>query len=96
MIQNTSNAFKIILPNVNASNVAEEDAQPYSEAGRNIDELKILEFAQSNGFITRVEVEALLEVSASTSTRLLKYLVQRKKLVRYGKTKGVKYGLPDK
>ena len=94
-IQTTGNAFRIILPNINASYTAEDADGSASEKVVNIDEQKILEYVQINGMITRIEAQTLLKVSASTATRLLRHLVLQGKLVQYGKTRGVKYTLTD-
>lgn len=54
-------------------------------------EEKVLEYARTHGTVTRNDVIGLLEVSASTSARILKNLVKRNLLKRNGNARSTKY-----
>lgn len=81
-IETTKNAFKITLPNVNAkyetASISTHKynliAEPVTEIERKADrnEERVLEYTRIHGEITRVNVEELLGVSASTASRLIK------------------------
>lgn len=100
VIETTKNAFKIILPNINAkyetgsvstlntnptANAAEDEKRLSSE------EEKILEYTRTHGVVTRNDVIRLLEVSTSTASRLIKKLVKNNLLKRNGKAKNTNY-----
>ena len=74
----TNNAFKIILPNVNAMpkaieapNRIEKAAAPVSDSSKE----KVLQFLAEHQAITRKETQVLLDVSQSTAGRVLKAMV---------------------
>lgn len=99
-IETTKNAFKIVLPNINAKHEAEKSTVSEGKAayfaGRmegnlNDDEEKILEYALSHGTITRNDVIRLLEVSTSTASRVIKRMVKRNLLKRNGKARNTRY-----
>lgn len=96
LIETTSNAFKIMLPNSNFR----------SEAGRMQNSVKtgstsmskkesrinaILELCRSQGSITRTDIEAALGVSQSTAILLLRELVDEGVLTKTGKAKNLRY-----
>lgn len=99
--ETTKNAFKIILPNINAKyeisnnfapveNPVEESViVPQHETASKED--KVLEFVEANGEITRADVEELLGVSSSTASRLIKKLVKSNLLKQHGKARDTKY-----
>lgn len=91
MIENTSNAFKIVLPNVNAQHGEEKGTELETAFSVNEDEKVVLEFIKNNGFITRADVEKQLEISASTAFRLLRRMVEKDVLAQHGKGRSVKY-----
>ena len=99
-IETTRNAFKIVLPNINAKHEAEKAAVFEREAayfaGQTEEKLsdeeeKILEYALSHGTITRNDVIRLLEVSTSTASRVIKRMVKRNLLKRNGKARNTRY-----
>lgn len=94
MIETTGNAFKITLPNVNMQHEAEDSAKTGTTPSLNEDEYTVLEFVRGNGSVTRIDVEKQLGVSASTASRLLRYMVEKDTLARRGKGRSVKYTLP--
>lgn len=99
-IETTRNAFKIILPNINAKYEtghvsvpkAESNTSSVAEAGKNLDnEERVLEYARSHGAITRNDVIDLLEVSTSTASRVLRKMVKSNLLKRNGKARNTNY-----
>ena len=99
VIETTKNAFKIILPNINAKYEKRNDPAFPAEAPTNVpvgaplsdgDE-KVLEYARMHGAVARSEVIELLEVSASTASRVLKKLVKNNLLKRNGKARNTNY-----
>ena len=103
VIETTPNAFKITLPNVNAgyetSSIREpgpmllrEAPSPYGEE-KNRDEQKILELVSARGVVRRSDVEKLLDVSASTASRILRRMVEADLLEQRGKARSTKYVL---
>lgn len=91
IIENTSNAFKITLPNINAMHdtVNTTDTSPALILSE--DEKKVLEFARNHGAVTRAEAEALLGTSTSTAARLLRRMVTENVLTQHGKGRGITY-----
>ena len=98
-IMTTNNAFKIILPNVNAVQKAakapeeiEKTAVPISDPNKE----KILRFLTEHQVITRKEAQALLEVSQSTAGRVLKSMVDNGQLKQLGGSRTTRYELSKK
>lgn len=99
VIETTKNAFKIILPNVNAKYEKTNDSTLPTETptnnpvggALNAEEEKVLEYARTHGSVTRNEVIKLLEVSASTASRVLKKMVKRNLLKQNGKARSTNY-----
>ena len=100
-IETTKNAFKIILPNINAKYEPGNVSAPKAETAANADaktekilsdeEEKILEYAQSHGAITRNDVIELLEVSTSTASRVIRKMVKSNLLKQNGKARNTNY-----
>lgn len=100
-IETTQNAFKIILPNINAKyetrNASASKADPITnsivkaEKVLSTEEEKILEYALSHGTITRNDVIRLLEVSTSTASRIIRKMVKNNLLKRNGKARSTNY-----
>ena len=98
-IMTTNNAFKIILPNVNAVQKTakapeeiEKTAVPISDPNKE----KILRFLTEHQVITRKEAQALLEVSQSTAGRVLKSMVDNGQLKQLGGSRTTRYELSKK
>ena len=99
VIETTKNAFKIILPNVNAKD--EKDSNPAFSSESLINasdgvpisarEEKVLEYVRIHGAVTRNDVVGLLGVSSSTAVRILKNLVKNNLLKRNGKARSTSY-----
>lgn len=98
-IETTKNAFKIILPNINAKYERAGVPAPKAESiagftDENVlseNEKKVLEYARGHEFITKNEVIDLLGVSASTALRILRKLMSRNLLKQDGKARYTKY-----
>ena len=98
-IMTTNNAFKIILPNVNAVQKTakapeeiEKTAVPISDPNKE----KILRFLTEHQVITRKEAQALLEVSQSTAGRVLNSMVDNGQLKQLGGSRTTRYELSKK
>ena len=84
-IEVTSNAFKITLPNRNAST-------PYQAANAAIsNEERILNFLNLRGQAVRSDVDSLLGVSQSTSSRILREMIKDGLIYKEGNGKETKY-----
>lgn len=100
-IQTTKNAFKIILPNINAKYMLENssvwttktDTNSIMETEASLSEAeeKILEYVREHGVITKNDVISLLEVSASTASRTLRKMVKNSLLKQNGKARSTNY-----
>lgn len=85
VIETTPNAFKITLPNRNAAAGA---AKPVTGA-----EEAILAYVREHGHITRRETDALLGVSQTTSSRILKRMTETGLIRQEGAGRRTKYTL---
>lgn len=106
IIETTKNAFKITLPNINAKYNIEILPKSEEKLSQEIfvsdktliyndDERKILGLAESRGKITRSDVERLLEVSASTASRILRRMVKKSVLEQHGKARNTNYTVSE-
>ena len=98
-ITTTNNAFKIILPNVNAAPKAAETPEEIEKTAAAISEPngeKILRFLAEHQAITRKEAQALLDVSQSTAGRILKAMVDNGQIKQLGGSRTTRYELPKK
>lgn len=104
VIETTKNAFKIILPNINAkyetenATVKTKSGTPvtvHTEKELSDEEEKILEYARKHGTITRNDVIGLLEVSASTATRVIRKMVKTNLLEQKGKARNTHYTIAE-
>lgn len=104
VIETTKNAFKIILPNINAK-YETENATVKTKSGTPVtahtekvlsdEEEKILEYARKYGAITRNDVIGLLEVSASTAARVIRKMVKTNLLEQKGKARNTHYTIAE-
>ena len=83
-IEVTNNAFKITLPNQNL------EATKVTPSGP---EQVILTYLQNHEFISRPDVDDLLDVSQTTSSRILKRMLQKELIVQDGIGRKTKYRL---
>lgn len=104
VIETTKNAFKIILPNINAkyetenATVKTKSGTPvtvHTEKKLSDEEEKILEYARKHGAITRNDVIELLEVSASTAARMIRKMVKTNLLEQKGKARNTHYTIAE-
>lgn len=104
VIETTKNAFKIILPNINAkyetenATVKTKSGTPvtvHTEKKLSDEEEKILEYARKHGTITRNDVIGLLEVSASTAARVIRKMVKTNLLEQKGKARNTHYTIAE-
>ena len=99
VIETTKNAFKITLPNVNAkcekavekASLEIDTSGPVVEKQTYNNETRLLEYLKEHDRITRMDVESLLGVSASTALRLLRKMVKSGLLLQKGKARDTKY-----
>lgn len=98
-ITTTNNAFKIILPNVNAvpkATEAPEKTEAAIATATDSNEEKILQFLTEHQVITRKEAQALLGVSQSTAGRVLKVMVDNGQIKQFGGSRTTRYELAKK
>lgn len=96
-IEVSDNAFKITLPNMNASvpkqqQLTEKHVTAEKDSAKSMQE--VINFLSVNKFITRLEVEDLLDVSQATAARLLKKMCDSNLLLVQGSGKNRCYVLP--
>jgi ATP-dependent DNA helicase RecG len=94
LIETTSNAFKITLPNTNfhtetqnLSNINNSTSIAKKEQRINT----VLELCRTKGYIVRSDVENALGISQSTAILLLRELTNEGVLTKKGKTKNLRY-----
>ncbi len=92
-IETSDNAFKIILPNLNAKTEQKEPENTGYEIST--EEEKVIALAMEQGFVTRKEVESLLGISQTTCGRLLKQMTRNGQIVQTGRGKTTRYCLPE-
>lgn len=86
----TKNAFKIILPNMNTQQAPVTEA-PSADIAPDILETRVLSYLATHDTITRAQTEALLDVSPSTASRILKSLMASQLIVQFGKGRATAY-----
>ena len=94
----TNNAFKIILPNVNAMPKAVETPNKIEKAAvlvSDSNEEKVLRFLAERQAITRKETQVLLDVSQSTAGRILKAMVDNGQIKQIGGSRTTRYELRE-
>jgi ATP-dependent DNA helicase RecG len=92
-IETSDNAFKIILPNLNARTEQKEPENAGYESST-VEE-KVIALAKERGFVTRKEVESLLGMSQTTCGRLLKQMTENGQIVQTGRGKSTRYCRPQ-
>ncbi len=93
-IETSDNAFKIILPNLNAKTEQKESENAVYKSST--EEEKVIALAKEQGFVTRKEVESLLSMSQTTCGRLLKQMTRNGQIVQTGRGKTTRYCLPER
>ena len=97
--ETSKNAFKIILPNINAKyKKGSNSVLPSEPLVNNSDGVqtsargeKVLEYARLHGAVTRNDIIGLLGVSSSTAVRILKKLVKSNLLKQNGRARSTRY-----
>ncbi len=92
-IETSDNAFKIILPNLNA--MPEPTRQMQVNPEKSTPEEKVIALTKQRGVITRKEIEILLGIGQSSCGRLLKKMIENGLLIQEGKGKNTHYRLPQ-
>lgn len=98
-IATTNNAFKVILPNVNAVPKTVETPKEIEKTVVSVsdsNEEKVLRFLTEHQVITRKETQALLDVSQSTAGRILKAMVDSGQIIQLGGSRTTRYELLKK
>lgn len=88
-IEVTNNAFKITLPNRNASVNAKTIVADSNEPKSN--EQRILEFLDTTEYIVRSDVDKLLDVSQATANRILKRMANEGFIYQEGSGRKTRY-----
>ena len=100
VIESTKKAFKIILPNINMESEEKKILSEQITLNKQLEEKteklqnresEILEYIKMNGDITRADAEELLGISASTTLRIIKKMVEDGILLKQGKARNAKY-----
>lgn len=104
VIEKTNNAFKIILPNINAkhyidsASMVKDITMPgylvNSKDNTDSREYQIINYLKVHNEITRPDAEKLLSVSASTASRLLRKMVKKNLLVQKGNARNTRFVIP--
>lgn len=81
-IETTNHAFKVTLPNLHANN-SDQLIEPNEE--------KILAFLSSHDYITRKDVESLLNVSQPSATRIINKMIDKQLLRKEQTGKNTRY-----
>ena len=88
-IETSDNAFKIILPNLNAP---EPDAAPTKNS---VEEDAVIALAKEQGIFTRKDVEKALGISQTTCGRLLRQMIGTGQIVQEGRGRNTHYRLVE-
>ncbi|MCD8097688.1 MAG: hypothetical protein LUE31_06595 [Lachnospiraceae bacterium] len=91
-IETSDNAFKIILPNLNAPSSTGLPTE-FDKSGETLDE-KLILLLKDRGHIRRKEAEEQLGISRSVCGRILRKLVESGKIIQEGKGRNTHYHLP--
>lgn len=89
--QTTSNAFKVVLPKVEHSDKPAGDNAPSDDRA-----VKIIQYIQTNGSITRQEVEELLNVKTATAIRVIREMLDKGAISIVGRGKNTQYIIRSK
>lgn len=103
-METTRNTFKIILPNINAKHETRKPSiynvhqttDYVRETAAYGNRALILSYIQKNGSITRLEAENILKTSPSTTSRIIRRMVEEGLLIPHGKARSTEYTLATK
>lgn len=85
-IEVTNNAFKITLPNCNYNTESSSNGNAEPEY-----ETRIVAFIKEHGFAVRSDIDALLGVSQSTASRILRQMIKEGVIYPEGRGKTTRY-----
>lgn len=85
-IEATNNAFKITLPNCNYKMEGSVEGSTESDY-----KTRIVEFIKERGFAVRSDIDALLGVSQSTASRILRQMIKEGLIYQEGRGKTTRY-----
>ncbi len=85
-IEATNNAFKITLPNCNYKTEGSVEGGTESDY-----ETRIIGFIKDRGFAVRSDIDALLGVSQSTASRILRQMIKSELIYSEGRGKNTRY-----
>ena len=99
-IEATSNAFKIILPNLNYAkengSKTEETKRSLTSSSKKEERIEaVVSLCRKNGFVIRKDIEQTLHVSQATAILLLREMVADGLLTKKGSAKTLRYYLTD-
>lgn len=102
-IETTRNTFKIILPNINAKHETRrpsiynvhQSTDYVRETAADGSRAQVLDYIQKKGSITRLEAESILKTSPSTTSRIIRKMVEEGLLVPHGKARSTEYKLAN-
>ena len=99
-IEATSNAFKIILPNLNYAkengNKTEEARRPLTSSAKKEKRVEaVVSLCEKNGFVVRKDIEQTLRISQATAILLLREMVADGLLTKKGAAKNLRYYLTN-
>lgn len=103
-IETTRNTFKIILPNINAKHETRkpticnvhQSTDCIRETAEYGSRAQILSHIKENGSITRLEAENILKTSPSTTSRIIRRMVEEGLLIPHGKARSTEYTLTNR
>ena len=90
-IETSDNAFKIILPNLNAH--TEQGNPTADKLAGSVQEDLVINLAKKQGTFTRKDLEKTLEISQTACGRLLKRMVESGQIIQEGKGRNTHYRL---
>ena len=99
LIETSSNAFKITLPNLNyvkESGKTGETIRPVTSNAKKEDRVAaVVSLCRKNGFVVRKDVEQALHISQATAILLLREMVSDGILMKKGTAKNLRYYLTN-
>ena len=99
-IMATSNAFKIILPNLNyakeGGSKTEEARRPLTNSSKKEERIEaVVSLCRKNGFVVRKDIEQTLHISQATAILLLREMVADGLLTKKGAARTLRYYLTE-
>lgn len=92
-IEASENAFKIILPNLNA--YIEPEKPDIASSKNSVEEEAVIALAKEQETFTRKDVEKALGIPQTTCGRLLKQMIEKGQIVQEGRSRNTHYRLSE-